>query len=354
MTTMHWTIARAGAGLFGLLLATSASATPTAPGFVVSFVEVASGSAVGDVVSVGGSLFVGVGPQNVAGAGRIVRVDAPGLVSQQETVIAERFTALAGMDYDGAHGRLVVADNGLEFGGPTGDNIYALTALFGSPSDPPDAVDLAVLADGAVPGAFDVLVDPSDPTGDSVFVTDASALFPPEGRLLRASLSGGSAEVLQSGLGFAAGLASDGTDLYLGDVDGSSFEGAVFAVPLAAPGGPLDLRVGGLAGIFDLELSGDGSLLATSGGSILRVDPATGDTSLVATGFGFATGLFEDEAGVLYALDGFAAPGEANRIWVLTLVPEPGTAGLVGAGALILAARRRGVRARRISRRRRA
>jgi len=346
---MHWTASRAAVGIAGALLATASGAAPIAPSFIVSYVEVVSGPAVGDVVAVAGSLVVGVGPQSTAGAGKLVRVDAPGLASQQETVIAEGFTAVGGMDYHAGSGRLVVADNGLEFGGPTGDNVYALASVLGTPADPPDASALAVLVDGAIPGAFDILFDPSDASGDSVFVSDASALFPPDGRLLRLSLSGASAAVLHSGLGFAAGLASNGTGLFVGDVDGLTFEGGVFTAPLATPGDPLDPLVGGLPGIYDLELSADGSLLATSGGSILRIDPVTGATSVVASGFGFASGLFEDASGLIYALDGFAAPGEANRIWVLTPVPEPAAAGLLGVGLLTLAARRRSSTRRRCS-----
>src|SRR5262249_3579716 len=227
------------------------------------------------------------------------------------------------------------------FGGTTGDNLYLVGSLLANPVDPPDAADLAVLGDGAIPGAFDVLFDPRDASGNSLFVTDASAVFPPSGRLLAVSASGASAGLLHGGLGLAAGRPATPTQLFVGDVDGSTFEGAVYRVPLATPGDPLAPLVGGLPGIYDLELSGDGSLLATSGGAILRIDPTTGATSVLASGFGFATGLSEGEGGVVYALDGFAAPGEANRIWVLTPVPEPAPSGLLGLGMLALAAGRR-------------
>ena len=292
-------------------------------------------------MAVGGAVFVGVGPQNVAGAGQVVRIDGAGTPGQTETVVAEGFTALAGMDYDAVNGRLIVLDNGLEFGGTTGDNVYALTDPFGSPLDPPDADDLKILMDGDLPGAFDVLVDPTDP--DHLFLTDASEAFPPLGRLLEASISGGTFNVLESGLGFAAGLASDGTNLFVGDVDGTSFLGLVSQVLLSTPGAGLDPLVAGLAGQFDLELSANGKILSSSGGELIRIDPNTGVVTVVASNFGFAAGIWEDDAGTIYALDGFAAGvgEETDRIWVFTPIPEPATALLLAAGLLVLVGRGR-------------
>jgi hypothetical protein len=332
-------LGRTSAAFAALLCCAPASALPIAPGFIVSFVDVATGAAVGDVVAVGGTIFVGVGPQNQPGAGVLVRVDGAGTPGQTETVVAEGFTSFAGMDFDAAGGRLLVADNGLEFGGPTGDNVYAVTDPFGTPLDPPDARELRILLDGDVPGAADVLVDPLDP--DHLFITDASAVFPPAGRLLEASIAGGSASLLEGGLGFAAGLASDGSTLWVGEVDGSTFEGIVSGVPLASPGSGLVPLVAGLAGQLDLELSADGTLLSSSGGEILRIDPTDGSTTVVASGFGFATGLWEDADGAIYVLDGFASGvGEpANRVWVLTLIPEPATGLLLATGLAALAAR---------------
>jgi hypothetical protein len=83
-----------GAVLLALLVSGTAAALPVAPGFSVSFVEVASGAAVGDVVAVGGAVFVGVLPENVAGAGKVVRIDGAGTPGQTETVVAEGFSSL--------------------------------------------------------------------------------------------------------------------------------------------------------------------------------------------------------------------------------------------------------------------
>ena len=61
----------------------------------------------------------------------------------------------------------------------------------------------------------------------------------------------------------------------------------------------------------------------------------------VVSGFGFTTGIDVVDDGTIYALDGFAAEGERNRIWVFTLIPEPGTATLLLAGLVALGVRRR-------------
>ncbi len=87
----------------------------------------------------------------------------------------------------------------------------------------------------------------------------------------------------------------------------------------------------------------DGSLIASSGSEIVHID-LSGPTPVVTTiasGFGFATGLFAADDGTIYALDGFAAPGEEDNIWVLTLIPEPGSASLLGLGLLALGVHRR-------------
>ena len=58
------------------------------------------------------------------------------------------------------------------------------------------------------PGIADIVLDPSDPTGNRVFVTDASEGFPPAGRVLAIDIAAASLSVVQSGLGYAAGLAA--------------------------------------------------------------------------------------------------------------------------------------------------
>jgi hypothetical protein len=191
-----------------------------------------------------------------------------------------------------------------------------------------------------VPGYADIVLDPSDPSGDTVFVSDASASFPPAGVVLQIVLSTQVVTTIQTGLQFSAGLATDGTSLFIGDslLAGGANLGSVPVVsPTDAPS-----TIGSYAGgLLDAEYAPDGSLLISSGDSILRVDPITGASTVVASGFGFAAGLFAADDGTLYAIDGFAAVGEENRIWVLSAVPEPGTGLLLTAGMGLLALRRR-------------
>jgi sugar lactone lactonase YvrE len=291
----------------------------------------------GDVVVAGGALFVGVGPGFSGAAQSVVRIDGGGT-----TVVADGFNALSGFAWDAVNDRLLVTDNADEApGSETGDTLYGIAAPHGGFATPLRAADIALLPAGSIPGISDIVLDPTDPTGNRVFVTDASEGFPPAGRVLAIDIAAASLSVVQSGLGYAAGLAASADALYFGDVNGFTFQGSVSSVALpGATGAPVSI-VGGLGGLYDLELEASGMLLATAYGDLLRIDPATGANSTVASGFGFATGLFED-GGTIWVLDG-GYPGAAKVFRLDALpVPEPGTALLLafGAGALSFARRR--------------
>ena len=140
---------------------------------------------------------------------------------------------------------------------------------------------------------------------------------------------GGVVTVLQQGIGFGAGLAASNDTLFLGEADATTFEGVVSTLLLSGPGDAPSVLTSGLPGQFDLELADDGTLLSTSLDQILAIDPVTGDLTQIATGFGFATGI-DEENGILYALD-FGA----DTVFRFRPVPEPGTlfylAGALGA-----------------------
>lgn len=326
-------VVRLGAACAALFLTGAAQAAPISSGFSISFLAT-PGAATGDVVAAGGAVFTGAGSFG-AGAQSVVRIDGGGT-----TVLAQGFNSLGGFAYDAANDRLLVGDNAGDLpGAVTGDTLYAIPNPFGTPGTPASAQSLELLPSGSIPGFADLLLDPADASGNALFLTDASASFPPAGRLLAVDLAGASALPLHP-LAFAAGLAADASVLYVGEAL-LDFSGQVSSVALAFPGDPLAPLASLAGGLFDLEIAADGSLLATSGGSILRIDPSDGSTSELASGFGFATGLFADPSGALYALDGFAAPGEANRVWVLTPIPEPATAAVLGLGLGLLGAGRR-------------
>lgn len=305
-----------------------AAAAPIASGYDVGFLTT-PGTATGDVVAVGGAVFVASGP---FGSQSIVRIDAGGA-----TVLADGFSGVGGIAYDAANDRLIVGDNAT--GALTGDTIYGISSPFGSPVTPPDASTLELLPAGSLPGVADLVVDPSDPSGNTLFVTDASEAFPPLGELLAVSLLSPSITTVQTGLEFAAGVATDGVALFYADALLAG-GGDLSAVPAGSPSGTPALVGHYPGGLFDIEVSGDGAIVASSGGSILRIDPVTGAATEIASGFGFAAGLYAADDGTIYAIDGFASAGELDRVWVFTPIPEPASAPLAALGLAALARRR--------------
>jgi len=339
-----------GAIAAGLALAAAAGVASEARGAIVApgytVTQIATPDiAVGGVVVHDGVVLVGVGAFGGASQA-IVRIDGAGA-----TPIADGFNGLSGFAYDAANDRLIVGDNSLEApGSETGDTIYGIADPFGR-SSAVRAKDVALLPAGSIPGVGDIVLDPNDPSGSSLFVTDAFFAFPgpQDGKLWGVTGLGSalaSASVLKSGLGYAAGVAATATTLFLGEVDVGDFTGRVGTVALPGATGPITPLVSDLVGLGDLIVASDGSLLAVTSGLgtgsfVIRIDPVTGQVTTLASGFGYASALAE-ENGTIYVVDGdfLGVP----FVTVLTQIPEPASAIALASGLALLAALRRGRR----------
>jgi len=339
-----WRGVAAALVLLAAALAAPARAAIVAPGYDVGAIGTPD-IAVGGIVVRNGVVLVGVGAFGGA-AQSIVRIDGAGA-----TPIAEGFNGLSGFAYDAANDRLLVGDNALEApGSETGDTIYGIADPFGRASAV-RAKDVELLPAGAIPGVGDLVLDPNDASGTSLFVSDAFFAFPgpQDGKLWGVTGLGStlaSASVLQSGLGYASGLAATDTTLFLGEVDVGDFTGRVGSLALPGASGTLTPLVSGLVGLGDLIVASDGSLLATASGFgtgsfVIRIDPVTGQVTTLASGFGYASALAEED-GTIYVVDGdfLGVP----FVTVLTLVPEPASALALASGLALLAALRRGRR----------
>ena len=307
------------------LSAAVAEAIPTASaGYSLSTLD-PGGSAYGDVVTVGDYVFVGVGS---FGSNEIVRI-APGGAT---TTIATGFSSLTGFAYDAVNDRLIVGDN--FYNGTTGDTLYALSNPVGFAGPPAAASTLNLLPDLSIPGIADVAMDLSDPTGMTIFISDATEAFPPlDGALLQLAVGTSTlSTIFDIGAGwFAGGVAASSSSVFVGDsIFGTGGRIRQSDLPLVGSPPATNFLVDApdyLPGQYDLELTGDGLLLSTSVNLLVSIDPSSGTRSNLASGFDFATGLASADDGSIFVIDG-------TSLFKLTPVPEPGTALLVGLGLL--------------------
>jgi hypothetical protein len=273
-------------GAAGVLGATLAHATPVADtGFLVRTIPT-PGVVQGGVVRKGNALLVGQGAFG-AGTETIVRLDGP-----IATTIATGFNSLGGFDTDGT--TLYTVDNcfGTDFGcsgATTGDTIYSIPDATTRTSAVTAAAS-AVLPAGTIAAGQDVLVVPG-----AILITDARGVG--TGRVIQ--LVGTTPTNLINGLDFLGGLATDGTTLFVGNLDGS-FTGNVKKYTLA--GIPAGTLASGLSGSFGVTLDGAGNVLVTGGltddfsSGTLVAFASNGTPTEWAHGFAFSSDVFWDEA----------------------------------------------------------
>lgn len=281
MSTRWKFLPRALALALAFVPGVSHAAVTAAPGWHVHAMPTPT-TVQGGVVRAGQAVFVGQGPTYTAGAQSVIR-----LVGGVPTVVATGFNSLGGFAL-GANGTLYVVDNGLEAppGASTGDTVYAIPDAL-TRTTPVTALGAEVLPAGSIPFAADVAVD-----GTDLLVSDGAG--PGAGRVVR--VTGGTATNLITGLDYAAGLTVTGTELLVGNVDGT-FVGSLREYTTA--GTFVTTRAAALTGIYAQEYDNAGNVLVTGGfaddftGSVVVVAPG-GGISERARGFAFSAELFHD------------------------------------------------------------
>jgi hypothetical protein len=281
------------------LVATAEAAVTAAPGYAVRNYPTPV-PVQGGVVRQGNALLFGQGPTFTANAQSIVRLDGTRL-----TTIATGFNSLGGFDIDGA-GNLYVVDNcfgGDGCGMPTsGDTVYKI-ANATTRTTATTAGASEILPSGTFATPQDVLVV----GGGVVLITDA--VGPGAGRVAKL-VEPSTITNLVTGLDFLGGLATDGSTLYVGNLDGS-FVGSVRKFVLAT-GASLGTLIGGLSGSYGLARDEAGNILVTGGfgndfTSTVEAVTGAGVKTERAHGFGFSSDIaFDTARGQALVLD-FAA-----------------------------------------------
>jgi hypothetical protein len=282
--------------------AEAAVAVP-APGFAVRVFPVPD-TVQGGVVRQGNAIIVGQGTFG-SGGESIVRLDG-----SLATTVATGFSSLGGFDNDGS--TLYAVDNcfGADFGcgnPTTGDTVYAISDVLARTTAAAASAS-ELLPSGTFPAPQDVLVLP----GPVLLVSDARGVG--TGRV--AKLDGTTLTNFATGLDFLGGLATDGVEVFVANVDGS-FSGSVRRYGLGGiPHLPL---VSGLSGAFGVARDDAGNVLVTGGftgdfsSSTLVAFDGAGAPTEWAHGFNFSTDVFfERGRGTALVLD-VATVGDPSR-----------------------------------------
>ncbi len=282
------------------LVATAGAAVTASPGYAIRNYPTPV-PVQGGVVRQGNALFFGQGPTFTANAQSIVRLDGTRL-----TTIATGFNSLGGFDIDAA-GNLYVVDNcftGDGCGSPTtGDTVYKIpNARTRTTATTAGASQL--LPSGTFATPQDVLVIASG------VVLVADAVGPGAGRVVKI-VEPSTVTNLVTGLDFLGGLATDGSTLFVDNLDGT-FVGSVKKFVLAT-GAPLGTLIGGLSGAYGLARDEAGNLLVTGGftndfsSSTVEAVNGAGMKTERARGFAFSSDIaFDTARGQALVLD-FAA-----------------------------------------------
>lgn len=264
-----------------------------------------------DVAVAGASIFVGQGGFG-AHQQSILRIDPDGTT----TTVVTDLNALGGIAYDVAGDRLLFTDNGGNLSGATsGDTVYALPNPRGVAA-PINAATLTLLPSGSIPFAQAVLPLP----GGDVLIGDAAG--PGSGRVVK--LSGGVPTNLITGLDYTAGVSLAGSELWVGNVDGS-FVGAIKRYSLA--GAPLGTLATGLSGALDQAIEIRGNLLVTGGftgdfsSSTVVLVNTLGGVFEAASGFGFSSGIGIDEPSQQVLVLDFGLPSIDTLLPVNRMTP---------------------------------
>jgi hypothetical protein len=303
-----------------LISGPAAAQDVTAPGYIYSFTEL-SDTTQSCVASATGGTFVGVGEGFTGNGQSVAFVTESGV----ERTVVSGFNSIGDCVYDAVNDQLYVVDNGLEaLGAVTGDTAYAIPGASTATNLTAGGFNLA--PSGSIPSAFSVALD----AANNVFVSDAVGAG--LGNVRKIAASNGALTTLIPGFDFTGGVAIDDTgDIFVAE----SLASLASLIGRYNSAGVFEAIVSGPStshGSYDLAFNTDGRLLATgkSNGPVVSIDPATGNSTNLATGFAFPTSIdVDDFTGRIQLVSStFTGDAEDFRLHSLTpialIVPDSG------------------------------